>query len=443
MVLEHAGGPALLAGQATLVVDDHLRCERPTLTVPPIEPGRRVQFTATVVPQAAGPTVITLKANGQSFTWTLRVDEAITNQDLLRREPDNYDVPPPRPVNTRYQIGIYYFPGWSPDQLNRWEKQADFPERDPVLGWYKEGMPEVADWHIKWAVENGLSFFIYDWYWRNGKEDLTQGLNEGFLKARYREHMKFAVMWANHPPFAGHTPEQLLTVTDYWLKNYFRQPNYLTVEGKPYVSFFSVHQVLTELGGPEKTRAAFAAMRQRVRDAGLPGLHIAACTGSDSGTLDLLRRAGFDSVTAYNYARAGATMSQSPYRHFLLSHEAIWKAMRAGGPPPYVPLLTVNWDARPWHGPRTHQRFARRTKDFAEALGRLKTFLDMNGERMAILEAWNEWGEGSYLEPNAEFGFGDLEAIRRTFAEPDNWPINIGPDDVGLGGKYDLHAEKE
>lgn len=30
-----------------------------------------------------------------------------------------------------------------------------------------------------------------------------------------------------------------------------------------------------------------------------------------------------------------------------------------------------------------------------------------------FLMAWNEWGEGSYLEPDTEFKFEYLEAIKR------------------------------
>lgn len=440
LLVEHGGGPSVAAGTMTIETDASARCEQPAVAVPAIEPGKRADIIAEVVPLKAGETVVTARVNGQVFSRALRVDEPITSPDLLARGPGHYEVPVPRPAKTRYQIGIYYFPGWSPDQVSRWKSQADYPERDPVLGWYKEGLPEVADWHIKWAVENGLSFFLYDWYWRDGTETLEQGLNQGFLKARYRDYMKFAIMWANHPPFANHSREQLLTVTDYWLKHYLRQPNYLTIDGKPYVSFFSVHHLLTELGGPEKTRAAFESMRQRVREAGLAGLHIAACTGGDSGMLAMLQQAGFDSVTAYNYPRAGATMTQSVYRSFVLGHESIWKDMSKAGGLPYFPLLTVGWDARPWHGPRTDQRFARRPEDFAEGLARLKVHLDETGQRLGILEAWNEWGEGSYIEPNAEFGFKDLEAIRRTFAEPGNWPVNVAPDDVGLGGRYDLRT---
>ncbi|MBN1420321.1 MAG: glycoside hydrolase family 99-like domain-containing protein [Planctomycetes bacterium] len=400
--------------------------------------GERFEVRRTIVPRAAGPVTVEIPADGQVFRRTLRVDPAVP--EVARGD---YDVPPPHPVKTDYEIGIYYFPGWSPDQLDRWKKQQDFPEREPVLGWYAEGKPEVADWHIKWAVENGISFFIYDWYWRNGKEELGAGLNDGFLKARYRDAMRFAVMWANHKPFADHTPEQLLAVTDTWIEHYFRRPNYLRVGGKPYASFFAPRELLSCLGSEEKVRAALDGMRARARAAGLPGIHIAACGGSAAGGLASLARAGFDSVTGYNYARTGAVAQQSVHRQFLLGHEAVWEALGGSGVVPYTPLLTVGWDSRPWHGPRAMRRFGRRSEDFAEGLARLKAYLDAKEERMAILEAWNEWGEGSYIEPNAGFGFEDLEAIRRTFCAPGDrpatiGPANIGPADVGLDGAYDL-----
>jgi hypothetical protein len=56
----------------------------------------------------------------------------------------------------------------------------------------------------------------------------------------------------------------------------------------------------------------------------------------------------------------------------------------------------------------------------------------------------NEWGEGSYAEPNKEFGFGMYEAVRDAFAikPPGGWPLNYTPADVGLG-PYDLPMPAE
>jgi len=435
ITFEHAAGPARPATHAILNVD-----HRPggSISVPAVQPNEWVTVAKTIVPPAAGELAVKLDIGSQTFTRTLHVDAQITEK--IERPPDGYDVPEPRPVKTDYQIGIYYFPGWYPPR-GRWHTQKGFPERDSILGWYREGKPVVADWHIKWAVENGISFFVYDWYWRDGKEELYHGLNEGFLKARYRDRMKFAIMWANHTPYADHTHEQLLDVTDYWIERYFRQSNYLMVDGKPYVSFFSPYQLLGDMGSPEKVREAFNAMRDRAKKAGLAGIHFGACAGTGTAGLGQLKQCGFDSITAYNYRATGATTLQSPYRQFLLGHEAIWKRITDANVLPYIPLLTVQWDSRPWHGPTAERRFGRATCDFAEALGRLKAFLDTTGKRMAILEAWNEWGEGSYIEPNVEFGFKDVEAIRETFAHPGDWPTNIAPDDLDIVDKYDFRFE--
>jgi hypothetical protein len=35
--------------------------------------------------------------------------------------------------------------------------------------------------------------------------------------------------------------------------------------------------------------------------------------------------------------------------------------------------------------------------------------------KILTINAWNEWTEGSYLEPDTEFGMGYLEAVRNVF----------------------------
>ena len=37
--------------------------------------------------------------------------------------------------------------------------------------------------------------------------------------------------------------------------------------------------------------------------------------------------------------------------------------------------------------------------------------------RIIFLKAWNEWGEGNYMEPDLRFGRGYIEALKEALKE--------------------------
>ena len=423
--IRNTGGKTFPGGRASLILPEKNAEDQP---ITALKFDEKAVLKWKFIPQTSGNVPVKINVDDKwNLTGSTIIEPAI---DVAKSD----YVPEPHPVDTNpYQIGIYYFPGWSPDQWDRWTKQKGFPERDPVLGFYREGDPEVADWHIKWAVENGISFFMYDWYWRDGHIVLEKGLEEGYLKAKYRDYMKFCVMWANHAPFANHTIEQLLTVTDYWIKNYFKLDCYYKIDGKPVVSFFAVDNLTNDLGGSENVKKAFDAMQNRVQEAGLPGIYFIACGDNSPNSQKRFKEEGYDSISAYNYPSAGAKSLWSSYKSLMQGQVDIWNNSLRDKILEYIPLLTVGWDSRPWHGNNALVRFGRSSKNFKDGLMAMKKWMDANNRSMGLLEAWNEWGEGSYIEPNAEFGFGDLEAIRSVFAKPGKYPQNVAPSDVGLG----------
>ena len=54
---------------------------------------------------------------------------------------------------------------------------------------------------------------------------------------------------------------------------------------------------------------------------------------------------------------------------------------------------------------------------FKETLFEMKEFLNKTNTRMLTINAWNEWTEGSYIEPDEKYGMGYLEAIREVFKD--------------------------
>jgi len=345
-------------------------------------------------------------------------------------------VPPPHPVHGDYEVGVYYFPGWK--TYSRWQVLDNFPERYPVMGYYREGDPEVADWHIKWAVEHGITFFAYDWYWSAGARSLEHALHQGYLKARYRKYLKFCLLWANHNPPKTSSEEDLLKVTDYWIEHYFRLPEYYTIAGKPVVILFSPYR-LTEDMGPEAVRRAFEKMRARCQEKGLPGLYLIACSGTGTGELTRLKAEGYDAVSGYNYPTAGIPAGERryPYDAMIRGYEEIWNAIAGANILPYIAVTAPGWDSRPWHGEAALVRTGSTPAKMKQMLMKARQFTDRHwkeiGQKVVLVEAWNEWGEGDYIEPHRQFGFGYLEAIRDVFAPTHNPPPPVTLRDVGLG----------
>jgi len=75
---------------------------------------------------------------------------------------------------------------------------------------------------------------------------------------------------------------------------------------------------------------------------------------------------------------------------------------------PYMPTVTAGWDKRPWEGPRGLNQqpgwyFPDRTPgQFADFLRDAIQWIDQHAEettteRIVLIYAWNEFGEGGYI----------------------------------------------
>jgi hypothetical protein len=351
--------------------------------------------------------------------------------------PHEAGIPAPQPVSTgEYLVGAYYFPGWPTQE--KWKLLDGFPERMPLLGYYREGDPVVMDWQIKWAVEHGIAFFAFDWYWDRGQRQLEHALHDGYLRARFRSSMKFCLLWANHNPPKSSTEADLLAMTDYWIAQYFREPDYLTVDGKPVVIVFTP-RTLREDMGTDAVRAGFLRVRERVRAAGLPGIFIMGATRESPDGLRALAHEGYDASTGYNYPHAGmadATALSAPYALMVDGYEQIWNSIAAQGIIDYAPVTEPGWDSRPWHGAEALVRTGRDPEQFEDMLRRARAFTDRHplagGKKLVLIEAWNEYGEGEVIEPHRQWAFAYLDAIRRVFARARDRHRDLTPADLGL-----------
>ncbi|WP_165225728.1 glycoside hydrolase family 99-like domain-containing protein [Aquisphaera insulae] len=325
-----------------------------------------------------------------------------------------YPVPEPRPVSGPVLVGSYYFPGHF--NAARWVPMARAGFPHPLLGYYRDGEPVVSDWHIKWAVEHGIRFFAFDWYYdyRTGHvHEHNNALELGFLRARYRELMKFAIFWCNEESGdPDYTEAQMLLLARTLRDRYLRQPNYLTFEGKAAV-FVSQPWRLTKRFGVDGTAAIWKKMSA---EAGVEILPIALAI-HDQVTL---AQAGFGAVSGYNYADVNVPKGQlqAPYDTMVTGYETMWKQATEKASLPYIVPVSPGWDSTPWYGDRAMVRTNSRPEKFRVMCEASKKYVHPRLNAV-IAECWNEFGEGSYLEPTDRYGFGYLDALRDAFC-PEN-----------------------
>lgn len=374
-------------------------------------------------------------------------------------------------VGTDVQVAAYYFPEYHADPHNdrwhgqgwtEWElvKRAEprYPghrqPRQPLWGYTDEADPNVQAMKIDSAADHGLAAWIWDWYWYEDGPFLNRALDEGYLQAQNRARLPFALMWANHDWLDIHpakrygSPQILLpgtlstgafaTATAHITECYFSQPNYWRVDGGLYFSIYEVMNLVRSLGDLTSTHKALDSWRNELARLGLGPLHLNAVVWGlrilqtehkIEDVNQVVSALGFDSVTSYVWIHHQplSTFPETDYTTYAQLASADWRRFRNEYRVPYFPNVTMGWDS----SPRTVQsdRYdpigypfmatlgGNTPAAFKQALLDAQVFLAEGSTQPKILtiNAWNEWTEGSYLEPDTQHGLEYLQAIKQAF----------------------------
>jgi hypothetical protein len=328
-----------------------------------------------------------------------------------------------------------------PEGIGEWEviKKGNprFPghyqPKQPLWGYEMDDDPKVMERWIDAATAHGVNTFIFDWYWFDGGPFLEGCLDDGFLKASNNGKMNFYIMWANHDVkrnywnvhrcpdddsilWKGATDEKnFKIIVDRVIKQYFKCPNYLKIDGCPVFSIYKFENLLATFGGSrEKTKKGLEYFRSEVRKAGFPDLHLQIIHFGPSGEdiQKTLEYFGVNSVTTYNWG--------GPHREDYLdwgntgmTRLQTW----SDSPVPFFPNVSIGWDNTPRYpkvGREDVIHYNNTPESFATYLQAAKEYVDAhpNQPKVITVFAWNEWIESGYLLPDRKYGFGYLEAVR-------------------------------
>lgn len=334
--------------------------------------------------------------------------------------------------------------------------EGHYQPRVPLnQNYYDQSRLETLLWQINLARQYGIYGFCHYHYWFDGKQLLETPTN--LILANRDIDFPFCLSWANetwsrrwdgrghhvliqqtHPP----TRESWKKHYDYLIKAW-TDPRAIKVDGKPVFVIYRPQRI-------DKIDEMLAYWRELACQDGLPGLYFIFQKQSELHNKDCLK--SFDALFQFQPFEA---INSPRFNRRSIKHSPLFKLVRKL-PARYQDLLRgireafikeptfhdydTTWqkivEIRPDQDLTTFpgafvdwdntSRYKKRATIFRGASPErfgfwLARLVESMAERklpedFIFLNAWNEWSEGAYLEPDERYGFRYLEEVARVLA---------------------------
>lgn len=378
------------------------------------------------------------------------------------------ETPDHAPLDTRAKTVAFYLPQFHPfEENNTWwgegftewrnvsrgtpRFQGHYQPRIPRdLGFYDLRDETVIKAQSALARAAGISAFCFYYYWFNGRRLMEKPLD---IFVRSDIDQEFCIMWANENwtrRWDGRENDVLIA-QDYepadehaFLEDtarYMAHPRYLRVDGRPLFILYRASLI------PD-TASTIARWRQQWRlILGIEPLIYMAQSYDDRHP----GSAGCDGAIEFPPHKVSRNIKRQN-RHYRLFDpdyrgqirhysDLVSNSLNEPAPPyPLIKTVSPSWDndARregagvSFHGstPDAYQRWLSGAIDHAVAH-------PTGNQPLVFINAWNEWAEAAYLEPDVHYGHAYLNATHRALTE--RRFSDADPVDLLLAG-HDAHA---
>lgn len=307
----------------------------------------------------------------------------------------------------------------------------------------KDGVATLT-WQAELARKYGIyGFSIYQYYF-NGKTLMAGPLET--LRDHKEIDINYNICWANETwtrTWYG-LSNQVLIAQEYgneddwnkyfdYLLTFFKDERYIKVDNKPVIQIYKTFDIpcLAEM---------LDLFRKRAKEEGFDGLYVI------SGRTAAGEEDRKDLVDGYYYFEPGFTLKNDfgktgkltyngmtlirSIRNKLIGKKAGFILERRINAKKIIsaitdrqykenefPGLIPDWDNTPRRDYKGLVYTNTSPENFEKALRILKDKKRSHKTDFVYINAWNEWGEGAYLEPDTHRGYGYLEAISRVCKE--------------------------
>ncbi len=315
------------------------------------------------------------------------------------------------------------------------------------LGFYDLRIPEVREEQAELAKDAGIEGFCYYHYWFGNGKMLLQKPFEEVLRLK-KPDFPFCLCWANHDwttktwvkgssivnntmiaeqKYLGHNDD--IKHFEYCLPA-FKDSRYLKIDNKP---IFMIYDPINFVNVDKFMKCWNDLALQN----GMDGIYFIGMKVGRSSSYKKIIDLGFNGVCNNNRWEAEAIASGSRIRRRLKSLLGWYWGISAmkfdysrvvknyntldNKIENCYPVITPGFDRTPRAGKRaciytnsTPEKFKNHVQNICNSI--MEKPYD---HRLAFLIAWNEWGEGNYMEPDLKWGHGYLDALKSVIKSDD------------------------
>lgn len=326
---------------------------------------------------------------------------------------------------------------WHGEGFTEWTKvkaaqplfAAHRQPREPAkeIGYYDLEEPGVLRTQVKLASENGLDGFIFYHYWFGRGEMVLEKPAQDFL-ADEKIDFDFCFAWCNENwtrRWDGGNNEILLeqkyVLEEYlefveYLVPFLKDRRYIQVQGRPVLIVYRPHLIpnISDL---------VAFLSQAFHDYGLPKPYLVASKTWPGTDFDYSLFDAISEKPLYNFPELSylpqpeVEIAGSPHAGYIFEYRDVVSHYISNPESSSLPVHTScspGWDVTPRHGKSALILVNENPEDFQIWLRNCMERVCMTnppGERLVFINAWNEWAEGAYLEPDSFHGSAFLHAV--------------------------------
>lgn len=318
-----------------------------------------------------------------------------------------------------------------------------YQPREPLgNNYYDLSDSKIMEWQMDIARKYGISGFCFYHYWFGNQKKLLEMPAEHMLK-NPNAKLPFCFAWANEPwtrTWEGPGGDKHVLIQqkycgeedwkahfDYLLP-FFMDKRYIKKDNRPLLLIYRLDKIPC-------AREMFSCWNRLAEKAGIGKLYIVQMLSherfkrsfADAYTTyvpalffeqrdDIIKKAKYKFVEKLPPIKLPRFLAK--YIFDVFNYDKCYRYLlnKSYAPNEYMGVFT-DFDNTARRGRRAAIWTGATPEKFKKYLIQIIKKSQQEEKEFIFLTAWNEWGEGNYLEPDKRFGYAWLHALRRALAE--------------------------